>query len=144
MAIISIPSSVAGVSLPGSLSNLAKGPLSALYQGSGVTTLKYPADLATDPTKLHYVQFSVKEIVPAGFTSTNGTIPGQTVGVGNLASGVKTVTNEVANSLKPTEPPPSGTNPVENLANAAVNEVANVTRTALNKIGINYQFYLHL
>ena len=77
MAVISIPSSIAGVSLPGSLSQLAKGPLSALYQGTGVPTLNYPSDLATDPTKSHYVTFSVKEIVPADYTNTTGVVAGQ-------------------------------------------------------------------
>lgn len=137
MAIISIPTSVAGVALPGELGNLAKGPLNALYQGAGVETLKYPADLATDPTKSHYVQFSVKEIVPAGFSSTNGIIPGQTVGLGNIGSGIKTATSALAESLKPTDPPPSGSDPIANYASAAVNEVANLTRSALNSIGIN-------
>ena len=47
MAIISIPTSVAGVALPGSLGGLAKGPLSALFAGNGVQTLQYPSDLAT-------------------------------------------------------------------------------------------------
>jgi hypothetical protein len=82
--LISIPTSVAGVSLPGQLGNLAKGPLNALFAGSGVETLKYPSDLATDPTKSHFVSFSVKEIVPAGFKSDNGTIDGKSLGLDGL------------------------------------------------------------
>ena len=76
MAIISIPTSVAGVALPGSLGNLAKGPLSSLFAGNGVSTLQYPSDLATDPSRAHYIQFSIKEIVPAGWNSTNGVVSG--------------------------------------------------------------------
>ena len=77
MAVISIPTSIAGVALPGSLSNLAKGPLSSLFAGNGVQTLQYPSDLATDPSRAHYIQFSIKEIVPAGWQSTNGVVSGQ-------------------------------------------------------------------
>ena len=73
MAVISIPTSVAGVSLPGQLGQIAKGPLAALYGGKGVQTLKYPSDLATDATKNHYVQFSIKEVIPAGYSTTSST-----------------------------------------------------------------------
>jgi hypothetical protein len=65
MAIISIPTSVAGVSIPGQLGKLATGPLSALFGSPGLKTVSYPQDLATDATKSHYVQFSIKEIIPA-------------------------------------------------------------------------------
>ena len=66
MAIISIPTSIGGVALPGSAGKLASGPLAALFGGKGVDTFSYPSDLAKDATKSHYVQFLVKEIVPAG------------------------------------------------------------------------------
>jgi len=72
MAVVSIPTSLGGVSLPGALGKLASGPLSSLYSNSGLDTYNYPRDLATDPSKSHYVTFSIKEIVPAGFTSSNG------------------------------------------------------------------------
>jgi hypothetical protein len=81
MAIISITTSLGGVSLPGQLGRGTNGPLASLYQGNGVETLKYPADLATDPSKSHYVQFSVKEIVPADYTSDVGVDKGQKVQV---------------------------------------------------------------
>jgi hypothetical protein len=85
MAIITIPSSIAGVSLPGSLSNLARGPLNALFQGTGIETLNYPSDLATDPTKSHYVTFYVKELVPVDYNSNEGVEQGQKVYVGQNA-----------------------------------------------------------
>lgn len=135
MAIISIPSSVAGVSLPGSLGNLAKGPLSALYQGAGVETFKYPSDLATDPTKSHYVQFSVKEIIPAGYTSTNGTIPGQTVGLGNISNVVRSGTKGLSDLLKQTT-----TSENASVLESAGNEVANMLKKGLSDLpfgGIN-------
>lgn len=69
MAIISIPTSVSGISLPGKLGKIARGPLAALYQGKGVETVNYPHDLAKDPTQSHYVSFSIKQIIPSGYSS---------------------------------------------------------------------------
>jgi hypothetical protein len=59
MAIISIPSSVGGVNIPGAL---VKGPLGALF-GSKYKKdfLQYPSDLSS-ATKGHVVQFSINEI----------------------------------------------------------------------------------
>jgi hypothetical protein len=91
MAIISIPTSVAGVALPGSLGNLAKGPLSSLFAGNGVETLQYPSDLATDPTKSHYIQFSIKEIVPAGWQ--NSGVPSTKLDVNGLSNGFKVLSS---------------------------------------------------
>jgi hypothetical protein len=113
MAIISIPTSVAGVSLPGQLGNLAKGPLNALFAGSGVETLKYPSDLATDPTKSHFVSFSVKEIVPAGFTSSNGTIDGNSLGLGGLTRAVSAVGKAISSA--------SGASGLTGLLSAGIN-----------------------
>lgn len=73
MAIISIPTSVGGVALPGQLGKAASGPLSLLYQGKGVEKFHYPMDLAKDPSKSHYVEFFIKEIVPAGYKTKPGT-----------------------------------------------------------------------
>jgi len=59
MAIISIPSSIGGVNIPGAL---VKGPLGALF-GSKYKKdfLQYPSDLGS-ATKGHVVQFSINEI----------------------------------------------------------------------------------
>ena len=72
MAIISIPTSISGVSIPGEAGRIASGPLSALYGGKGVTTISYPQELATDSTKNHYVQFSIKEIIPQSYDKVVG------------------------------------------------------------------------
>jgi hypothetical protein len=69
MAIISIPTSVSGIGVPGTVGKILKGPLAALYRGKGVDTVNYPHDLAKDPTQSHYVSFSVKQVIPAGFSS---------------------------------------------------------------------------
>ena len=94
MANISIPTSIAGISLPGKLGAIASGPLAALFGGSGSgTPLKYPLNLATDATKNHYVQFVIKEIVPANYASKSGagTIPGTSIGLPNLGGAISSV-----------------------------------------------------
>jgi hypothetical protein len=59
MAIISIPSSVGGVNIPGAL---VKGPLGALFGNKYKKDfLQYPSDLSS-ATKGHVVQFSINEI----------------------------------------------------------------------------------
>lgn len=79
MAIISIPTSIGGVSIPGALVN---GPLGALFGNKfAANSYQYPRDL-TSATKGHVVQFSVNEIEPltyeevttfaGNFTSTEG------------------------------------------------------------------------
>jgi hypothetical protein len=64
MALISIPTSIGGVSIPGGLIN---GPLGALFGNIfGSQFLQYPRDLSS-ATRGHVVQFSVNEIQPIGY-----------------------------------------------------------------------------
>lgn len=64
MAIISIPTSIGGVTIPGSL---VKGPLGSLYGNKfGRNDLAYPRDLGS-ATRGHYIKFNILEIVPAKF-----------------------------------------------------------------------------
>lgn len=81
MAIISIPTSIGGVSIPGAL---VSGPLGALFGNKfGLNLLQYPRDLSSS-TRGHVVQFSVNEIQPityeeatkflGNFTSSEGLI----------------------------------------------------------------------
>jgi hypothetical protein len=100
MAVISIPTSVAGVSLPGQLGQIAKGPLSALYGGKGVQTLKYPSDLATDATKNHYVQFSIKEVIPAGYSTRGASTPGQSINLNGIAQAAGALGGAISNGIK--------------------------------------------
>ena len=68
MAIISIPSSIGGVNIPGAL---VKGPLGALFGNKyNKNTLQYPSDLSS-ATKGHVVQFFINEIVPISFKEIN-------------------------------------------------------------------------
>jgi hypothetical protein len=103
MAIISIPTSIAGITLPGDLGKLAKGPLAALFGGDGgLTTMKYPSDLASDATKNHYVQFSIKDIVPTELS--NGiSNSGESIGLTNAAIGVKGIATELSNQAAKNE-----------------------------------------
>ena len=143
MAIISIPTSVAGVALPGSLGNLAKGPLSSLFAGNGVQTLQYPSDLATDPSRAHYIQFSIKEIVPAGWTSTNGVVSGTKIGLGGLkaaavytASSVGSAASSANQLLVQNSTTAAG---VENVASNVAGSVGNAASSATSAVasGLN-------
>jgi hypothetical protein len=61
MAIISIPTSIGGVTIPGSV---LRGPLGALYQNKfGRTDLQYPRDLQS-ATRGHMVHFAINDINP--------------------------------------------------------------------------------
>jgi len=61
MAIISIPTSIGGVTIPGTAVN---GPLGALFQNRfGRTDLQYPRDLQS-ATRGHMVHFAINEIDP--------------------------------------------------------------------------------
>jgi hypothetical protein len=73
MPIISIPTSIAGISVPGITSN---GPLGLLYSNPFKTdTLYYPRDLNSS-TKGHVVQFTIYEVTPVGYeTLSNLKIP---------------------------------------------------------------------
>ena len=64
MALISIPTSIGGVSIPGGLIN---GPLGALFGSKyGSNFLQYPRDLSS-ATRGHVIQFSINEIQPIGY-----------------------------------------------------------------------------
>lgn len=70
MAIIKIPSSIGGVSIPG-ITNVPGGPLGVLFgNGKKLNTLQYPRDLGSG-TKGHIVQFSINTIQPTQFSETN-------------------------------------------------------------------------
>jgi hypothetical protein len=67
MAIISIPSSIGGVSIPGTPINLLKGPLASLFGlSSGLAKYQYPRDLGS-ATRGHYILFSINEVSEAQY-----------------------------------------------------------------------------
>lgn len=61
MAIITIPTSIAGINIPGFGLGGGAGPLASLYQTDGIQFHKYPRDLGSS-TKNHAVVFTVKKI----------------------------------------------------------------------------------
>ena len=64
MAVISIPSSIGGVAIPGSIIN---GPLGALFGNKyNVDNMKYPRDLES-ATRGHIVKFNINEVQPVGY-----------------------------------------------------------------------------
>lgn len=64
MAIISIPTSIGGVSIPGAA---LKGPLGKLFGNNNqIEVLSYPRDLGS-ATRNHVVQFFINEIKPIGY-----------------------------------------------------------------------------
>jgi len=114
MAIISIPTSIGGVSIPGKTGQILSGPLAALFGGKNLTTANYPQDLSTDASKSHYVQFSIKEIIPQKYTPVSGTPPS----VANIAAnGAQAIGNGIVNG-----------------ANAVVNNAVPVATTAVNGV----------
>lgn len=69
MALFTIPTSIAGINIPG---NLFGGPLGALYQKNGLEFVQYPRDLGSS-TKLHSVQFIIEEIKELGLQGVKKT-----------------------------------------------------------------------
>jgi len=89
MAIISIPSSIGGVSIPGAAIN---GPLGALFGNKyNITSLKYPRDLES-ATRGHVVKFSIIESEPIGYQEGKEY---------SLTTAVNAVGNAVGNALDP-------------------------------------------
>jgi hypothetical protein len=91
MAIISIPSSIGGVTIPGTSTN---GPLGLLFNNPfGQTNLQYPRDLQSS-ARGHYVTFLIKDINPIGYESDD------TYGIGEALGGVANkITSEIGSTL---------------------------------------------
>jgi len=63
---ISIPTNIAGISVP---SDFANGPLAALYGNKyKIIGLKYPRDLGTNPARSHAIKFGIWQREPANIT----------------------------------------------------------------------------
>jgi hypothetical protein len=91
MALISIPTSIGGVSIPGSLIN---GPLGALFNNKfGRQDLSYPRDLQS-ATRGHYIQFAIQEIDPSKY-SVSGLTSGINAAVTNFDLG-SAITNSIS------------------------------------------------
>jgi hypothetical protein len=62
MALISIPTSIGGINIPG---GLLGGPLGSLYESGGLDFVQYPRDLGSS-TKSHSVFFTIEEVKEIG------------------------------------------------------------------------------
>lgn len=62
MALISIPTSIGGINIPG---GLLGGPLGSLYETGGPQSVHYPRDLGSS-TKSHSVSFVIEEVQELG------------------------------------------------------------------------------
>lgn len=110
MAIISIPTSVAGVSIPGTA---VKGPLGALFGNKyNFQILQYPRDLAS-ATRGHTVEFSINEVKEMNYSETidkfNTTLnaaqsdKNQSViekGLNTLTAATETINSAISDTLK--------------------------------------------
>jgi len=104
MAIISIPSSIGGVTIPGSVTN---GPLGMLFgKSGGKDSLQYPRDLGS-ATRGHSVRFEIKEIQPVGYQEGKET-SFKSIGSGIVESAGKVVNTAIelakngnTNGMKP-------------------------------------------
>lgn len=90
MAIISIPQSIGGVTIPGSVTN---GPLGMLFGGKKGGSLQYPRDLGS-ATRGHAVQFEIMEIRPAGYQE------GKNTSMSDLATGAAGKASETIDAAK--------------------------------------------
>lgn len=88
MAIISIPTAIGGVTIPGFAIN---GPLGALFGNKfGRQDLAYPRDLQS-ATRGHYIQFTINEIEPASYEQIKNKLIGSAKNV--LSGAIDAVTN---------------------------------------------------
>ena len=91
MAIISIPTSIGGVSIPGAA---LKGPLGKLFgNGNQIEVLSYPRDLSS-ATRNHVVQFTINEVQPIGYQE------GKSYSLNDAWNGAKNSTEEIFNAGK--------------------------------------------
>ena len=88
MAIISIPSSIGGVSIPGAL---LKGPLSKLFKTGGITSLQYPRDLGSS-TRGHTVQFTILEVKPVGY------VEGKDYSLSDIGNGISQTASDIGSA----------------------------------------------
>lgn len=98
MAIISIPTSIGGVSIPG---GLFKGPLGKLYGKKGSEQLQYPEDIASNPTRQHSVVITIKKVQAAASTEKVGKVIDDVKGgvVKNIQSTLKPPISDIASTI---------------------------------------------
>lgn len=115
MAIISIPSSIGGVSIPGAAIN---GPLGALFGNKyNVDTLKYPRDLESS-TRGHVVKFNIYEVTPVGYQDN------KQYSISDTANGLTNLAGKIGSSAL-------------NTVTSAASSAASSVGSALSSIGFS-------
>jgi hypothetical protein len=99
MAIISIPTSIGGVTIPGTAT---KGPLGTLFDSKyKLSTLQYPRDLGS-ATKGHAIKFSINEVQPAAYEESKGfNLSGTLSGIKDTISKLTDSNINIRQSLSP-------------------------------------------
>lgn len=111
---ISIPTNIAGISVPGAVN----GPLNILYQNKyQLSNLNYPRDVGTNPAKSHVIKFTI--FVPDPTKPRGVTLGDLTVNAVNNARAILPTSLEEANTLE--------TNRLSAAGNAALGFVTKVT-----------------
>lgn len=112
MAIISLPTSIGGLTIPGSLTN---GPLGALFGNKfGRNDISYPRDLGS-ATRGHYIQFKISEVKPATYDELKG----------KISSGFSSGLDAIGDALK--DPMAAITSTAEGITNF-VNDPESITK----------------
>ena len=132
MAVISIPTSIAGVSIPGLSPNAPNGPLAALYSNSfGTDILHYPRDLNSN-AKGHVVQFSIQDIIPASLSDiANAADNALSNGWNNLS--LSSVSNSIVNGVSA-----AAKTAVDLVYNASFSNALSSTTNVLNNAKVNF------
>jgi hypothetical protein len=94
MAIISIPTSIGGINIPGSV---LAGPLGSLYKKNGLDYVRYPRDLESS-TRSHVVLFTIKDrkgITVEEVKKAGGNVVGAAKGA--YEKGVTETTKDIVN-----------------------------------------------
>lgn len=103
MPIVSIPSSIGGISIPG-ITNVAGGPLAALFGSSNsLTNLQYPRDLGSSQ-KGHYITFTANQVIqPDSLSVSQITQVYNDITQGDLSSALQdtgTIVSDLATAAK--------------------------------------------
>lgn len=133
MAIISIPTSIGGVSIPG---NALKGPLGKLFgNDSKIEILSYPRDLNSS-TRNHVIQFTINEIEPIGYQE------GKSYSLGDAWKGATNKVEEIASSAKNGFTGEETTDKILNAGSAVVEKIGVTFKQKKSKIKAGINLYM--
>jgi hypothetical protein len=140
MALITIPTSIGGVNIPGFGLGGGSGPLSSLYQRDGLQFYKYPRDLGSS-TKNHVVVFTVKKIHETSLDEAKAVVmSGAKTGYGAAKNafdaGFAGVVNAVENGLETVSDTISQTKEVlTNGGDAVIEKTVDATFSGIDSAG---------